>query len=270
MKTNFEKVRDFNSCFGHVVKQEHYNNVFDNEPKLVELRLNLINEEINELKEAYENDDIVEIIDALSDILYVGYGLCVCFGINIDKEYSEFIIDYHKISKSKLNSFLNLNKIDFLNKTNFEKTQSIIEMQTNVKKYKQNIQNKMYKLNLDMIISFLNKSFVELQKSCNSKNFEEVIFNIYNILKNTYLIGIHIGCNLNESFRIVHDSNMTKICNDEELAKKTVQNYINNDTRYDSPSYKKNAFGYVIYNQSSNKILKSLNYTATNFDSLLN
>ena len=266
MKTNFEKVRDFNSCFGHAVNKTQYKNVFDSDPKLVELRINLINEEINELKEAYENDDIVEIIDALSDILYVGYGLCVCFGINIDEDYSKFMIDYHRILKNSLN----ISENDFSNQTNFEKTQSIIKMQTNVKNYNENIKDKMYKINLDMILSFLNKSFVELNQSCINKNFDNVVFNIFNVLKNTYLFGIHIGCNLNDSFKIVHDSNMTKICDNEELAKKTVQNYIDNDKRYDSPSYKKNEFGYVIYNKSTNKILKSLNYNAANFDSILN
>lgn len=266
MKTNFEKVRDFNNCFGHVVHETHYNNVFDEDPKLVELRLNLINEEINELKEAYENDDIVEIIDALSDILYVGYGLCVCFGINIDNEYSKFMIDYHRVLKNNLS----ITEEDFSNQTNFEKTQTIISIQSDVKNYKKNIENKMYKINLNMIMSFLDKSFVELKQSCDKKNFKEVIYNIYNVLKNTYLCGIHIGCDLNQSFKIVHDSNMTKICDNEELAKKTVQNYIDNDQRYDSPSYKQNEFGYVIYNQSTNKILKSLNYNVANFDSILN
>ena len=73
---------------------------------------------------------------------------------------------------------------------------------------------------------------------------------------------------MDASFTIVHDSNMTKICETEELAKETVQNYKDNDYRYDSPSYKQNEFGYVIFNESTGKILKSMKYTPANFDSL--
>ena len=63
---------------------------------------------------------------------------------------------------------------------------------------------------------------------------------------------------------------MTKICDNEDLAIKTVQYYKDNDDRYDSPNYQKNEFGYIIFNESTGKILKSINYTPANFESLLN
>ena len=50
MKTNYQKVLDFNTCFNHKVSNEQYLDVFEKEPKLVELRLSLIDEEIKELK----------------------------------------------------------------------------------------------------------------------------------------------------------------------------------------------------------------------------
>ena len=46
MKTNYQKVLDFNTCFNHKVSKQPYNNVFVEEPKLVKLRLSLIDEEI--------------------------------------------------------------------------------------------------------------------------------------------------------------------------------------------------------------------------------
>lgn len=264
MKTNYQKVLDFNTCFNHKVSNEEYKEIFDKEPKLVDLRLSLIDEEIKELQEAYENNDIVEIIDALSDILYVAYGLCVCFGINIDEKY-------HKYTKMYLqDDSRNINMDEMINMSNFNKTQVIIKMFSNVKEYKLNIKDTMFKENLNTINSSLIKNFDKLRDSCKTKNFDDVIINIYNVIKYTYLFGIQIGCNLDVSFGIVHDSNMTKICDSEDLAIKTVQNYKDNDKRYDSPNYKKNDFGYVIYNESSGKILKSMNYTPANFDSILN
>ena len=55
-------------------------------------------------------------------------------------------------------------------------------------------------------------SFSNLQNACEQNKFDDVIMNIYNVIKYTYLFGIHIGCDLDASFTIVHDSNMTKIC----------------------------------------------------------
>ena len=91
MKTNFEKVVEFNKCFSHKVSETHYLDIFDKEPKLVDLRLKLIKEEIEELQDAFKNFDVVEVIDALSDILYVVYGMCAAFGISIDEQYRKYI-----------------------------------------------------------------------------------------------------------------------------------------------------------------------------------
>ena len=72
MKTNFEKVTDFNVCFGHFVTDKEYYNIFTEQPKLVDLKYSLINEEVCELRDAIRDNDIKEIIDALSDIKYIG------------------------------------------------------------------------------------------------------------------------------------------------------------------------------------------------------
>ena len=55
----------------------------------VQLRIDLIEEELNELKEAIKNNDIVEVADALTDILYVTYGAGHSFGVNLDKCFDE-------------------------------------------------------------------------------------------------------------------------------------------------------------------------------------
>ena len=59
------------------------------ENKILKLRIDLIQEELDELKEAIENKDIVEVADALTDILYVTYGAGHSFGVNLDDCFSE-------------------------------------------------------------------------------------------------------------------------------------------------------------------------------------
>jgi predicted HAD superfamily Cof-like phosphohydrolase len=57
--------------------------------KIVQLRIDLIQEELNELKDAITSNDIIEVADALTDILYVTYGAGHSFGINLDKCFDE-------------------------------------------------------------------------------------------------------------------------------------------------------------------------------------
>ena len=83
--TNFEKVGLFMSTFGQEVKK---NSELSSE-KINSLRLSLIQEELNELTKAIKENDILEVADALTDILYVTYGAGHSFGINLDKCFAE-------------------------------------------------------------------------------------------------------------------------------------------------------------------------------------
>jgi predicted HAD superfamily Cof-like phosphohydrolase len=85
---------DFMNNFKQEVK---YNPEFPDE-KVQKLRISLIEEELEELKEAIENKDIVEVADALTDILYVTYGAGAAFGIDLDKCFEEV----HNSNMSKL------------------------------------------------------------------------------------------------------------------------------------------------------------------------
>jgi predicted HAD superfamily Cof-like phosphohydrolase len=86
-KTNFEKVIDFCVCANHPVHATNQVDIFDTRPDRVSLRLALIEEEVRELKQAIEEKNFTEVIDALSDILYVTYGAGAEFGINLDKTF---------------------------------------------------------------------------------------------------------------------------------------------------------------------------------------
>ena len=83
--TNFEKVGIFMKTFGQEVKDQAS---FSTE-KINNLRLSLIEEELKELKVAMENNDLLEVADALTDILYVTYGAGHAFGIDLDKCFNE-------------------------------------------------------------------------------------------------------------------------------------------------------------------------------------
>ena len=83
--TNFEKVKEFMQTFGQEVKKKAS---FSDE-KTNQLRLDLISEELEELKIAMTSKDLLEVADALTDILYVTYGAGHAFGINLDKCFDE-------------------------------------------------------------------------------------------------------------------------------------------------------------------------------------
>ena len=83
--TNFEKVKLFMQTYGQEVKTKAN---FSDE-KTNKLRVDLIKEEIEELTKAMDEKDLLEVADALTDILYVTYGAGHAFGINLDKCFDE-------------------------------------------------------------------------------------------------------------------------------------------------------------------------------------
>lgn len=156
MSTNYKKVLEFNKSFGVKINTTPQYNIYDENPTLVNHRLDLILEEVDEFKDSIDKKDFTESIDALTDILYVVYGAFTAFGVDADK-----------------------------------------------------------------------------------------------------------------AFDIVQNSNMSKLCKDEEEAIKTVESY-KKDSRYDSPTYRLSDDGihYVVYNESTTKILKSINYNQVDFKDL--
>ena len=83
--SNFNKVGTFMKTFGQEVKT---NPSFSSD-KINKLRVDLIKEELDELQEAMKSNDLLEVADALTDILYVTYGAGHAFGIDLDKCFDE-------------------------------------------------------------------------------------------------------------------------------------------------------------------------------------
>ena len=83
--SNFSKVGTFMKTFGQEVKTEPS---FSTD-KINKLRIDLIKEELEELTDAMNKKDLLEVADALTDILYVTYGAGCAYGINLDKCFKE-------------------------------------------------------------------------------------------------------------------------------------------------------------------------------------
>ena len=96
LKTNFQRVKEFMESFGQEVKSKPE---WPND-ETMELRIDLIEEELGELQNAIIDADgtLVDVADALSDLLYVVYGAGHSFGIDLDKCFAEV----HRSNMSKL------------------------------------------------------------------------------------------------------------------------------------------------------------------------
>ncbi len=97
-QTNFTDVVDFNEQFGVPMLEKPSSSIYNNDPKLVKLRMDLIREEVKELEDAVQDHDLVETVDALADILYVVYGMGASFGVNMDEAFKLV----HESNMSKL------------------------------------------------------------------------------------------------------------------------------------------------------------------------
>ena len=95
--TNYQKVGLFMKTFGQEVKTSSSLST----DKINNLRLSLISEELKELEEAIKMNDLLEVADALTDILYVTYGAGHAFGINLDECFNE--VQNSNMSKLDLN-----------------------------------------------------------------------------------------------------------------------------------------------------------------------
>ena len=125
---------------------------------------------------------------------------------------------------------------------------------------------KLVKYRLDLILEEVD----ELKDSIDKKDFKETIDALSDILYVVYGAFTAFGVDADKAFDIVQNSNMSKLCKDEEEAFKTVESY-KSDSRYDSPAYRLSEDGkhYVVYNKNTKKILKSINYTEVDFKPLL-
>lgn len=120
---------------------------------------------------------------------------------------------------------------------------------------------------VNLRLKLIQEETKELEQAIKEKNFTEVIDALSDILYVVYGAGHEFGIDLDKTFNLVHESNMTKFCKTEEEAIDTVRWYKENETRYKKPSYRKSSNGvhYIVFDAETDKILKSINYSPVKF-----
>jgi len=126
-------------------------------------------------------------------------------------------------------------------------------------------------------MSLIDEEVNELREAMKNHDMTETLDALADILYVVYGTGISLGFSLDTAFDLVHQSNMSKVCHTEEEAKETVEwykKYYLLGTKklvYDTPAYKLSPDKkyWIIYNKSTGKILKSINYKPVTFDSML-
>lgn len=226
----------------------------------VNLRCGLINEEIKELEQAIKDKNPIEIVDALCDILYVVAGAKVYFNLPIDNKITTDTDNMQNITNT-LDLLLKKSDITFI--------ESVVSMEDE-------IVNKILNEILDYnnVLGNLTELFVNERKKEYHKLFVEHFIKFYDetldkIVVNVFSMSKLFNLNIVHLFEIVHNSNMTKICENEENANETVEWYKINESRYKEPSYRKIHFNdkdyFVIYDIETKKILKSIKYIPAKF-----
>jgi len=228
MVTDFQKVCEFNKCFDFPQHDTL------NDDKCLQLRLDLIKEELDELKDAYDKNDIIEEQDACADILYVAYGMEYTYKYNSDDYIKNY---YYYLTDNGNTLFKNL------------------EYNTSS--------------NREVILNRLFEIYYILEKTSSTKDIEATMNVLHKLIYHVYEFQHVSKYDSDKIFTIVHDSNMSKLCKTIEEAEATVSKYTeeykNGSSPYDSPYYYQVDNGmYVIKNKSTGKALKSINYTKVN------
>lgn len=263
--SNYQATLDFIKIFDmFTVLPETFNGEMLNTHKsTAELRFNLIREEVSELVDAIKEKNFIEVIDALTDILYVVYGAGATFGIDLESSFRNYLLkrglvkDTNILNNTELTHFeliASMNKSNFQIKSNFFSDEDILNCVNSV------VGSMEITLNSLKSILYDSKSPEDLEDSLHYINYC------------VYSIGNTLQIDLDRSFEIVHSSNMSKVCENMEIANQTVEWYKQNETRYDSPmSYASASYPgkYLVRNASTGKALKSINYTPADFRDML-
>ena len=333
--TNFEKVKEFSRSFEVPHFDTPQTNIFTQNPELVKSRLDLIKEKVDELAEAIREHDMVKVVDALSNILYVVYSVGDLFGFDLDSAYD--IV--HKSNMSKLcqneqeaQETVAWYQLEFqegqkpydspyyyqgesgkwiiknrstgkvLKSINYTPAQlqgiagmeSYVPPQTETKTQSDVITNfqmvkefsrsfevphfdtpqpniftenpALVKLRLDLI----KEEVGELAEAIREHDMVEVVDALADILYVVYGAGDSFGLDLDSAYDIVHKSNMSKLCQNEQEAQETLawyqQEFQDGEKLYDSPyCYQGDSGKWIIKNRSTGKLLKSINYRPPQF-----
>ena len=167
---------------------------------------------------------------------------------------------------------IKFNKTIMTNLSNFQKVRDEFNIAFGIKNNSVSQPN-LFKSDSKLVkyrLSLINEETKELNEAIENDDFIETIDALSDILYVVYGAFSSFGIDADKAFDLVHKSNMSKLCKNEKEAIETVEWYVK-EGRYDSPAYRLSDDGkyYVVYNKNTMKILKSINYTPVNFDSIL-
>lgn len=271
-KKHIADIVEFNKAFEVKLYKGIPENVFE-EMELVKYRFSLVDEEVNELNEAVKNKDYVEFIDAMADILYVAYGMMLA--LNMD---SRKFLDWFELSDLALkNPYTRLDMILPIPHEDFDvdaHTKGLCDDIKNIKKYNGGNCFK-YPHIVNYQMQFINYFRTEIKNVIEDNKYVYMKGYLKSLIYVIYKTAVILNININSAFDIVHESNMSKLCSSEGEAKLTVYNYIKlyeeGKSNYDTPDYRKAELPdkWIVYNKSTTKILKNINYKPADFVMLL-
>lgn len=124
---------------------------------------------------------------------------------------------------------------------------------------------------IEFCLKLIREEMKELEQAVKDNDYVETVDALADILYVVHGMSCRIGINMDKVFDEVHKNNMSKLCLTEEDAKASVEYYVTNKEKlgYDSPAYKTAPDGihWVVYNQSTNKVLKSIKWTPVDLTS---
>lgn len=309
-KTNFQKVQEFNRAFDMVAKEPanylageidelgrpQFNaflhgrpQLIASEPKLIRLRLDLIKEELGELKDAIAESDYIEIRDALADILYVVYGMGDVLGINMDVLVRDLIKSQvvptptQSVRISERARFYGNNDETNgrpIGMSNWNWVQVYMELLPSMFYYclldvdvesSNNIDREKLVAEMENIYTYLEE--LSSRNEISSNEFEKIGSHLAKLIVLDYAYSYFMDIRADADFAIVHTSNMSKLCDSEADAIATVADYEAKykagTSPYDSPYYYAlpEIGKWIIKNKSTGKALKNIKYQKVVFTS---
>lgn len=219
--THFQCVGEFHEVFDYPVRTEEYDDVFEEDPKLLRSRVAFLREERDEFVEAYRTNDVVEMADALCDLLYFAYGTGQCLGL---------ILDYSPDNDMSVTPD---------------------DLDTNVPKDIAQTETDVIGIKLEMINVYIDS----IEEQMTGSNMRQIRHFLELLIDKTYELGYALHFDMDAMFREVHRSNMTKVCTTREDAEESVRRYKEAGT-YAKPVVRTKGDYFLVYDEELNKILK--------------
>lgn len=225
-----------------------------------------------------QNEQMIQnIISLMTNILYTVYEVFDLNGITDNKLDYEFYKKEERVKNIMCattqldNTFYEINDSELLTLLRTIKTHVEYAIQTLVPEPKSTTQNilmddTLVNERIGLIFSFVEEIYdFESQWTC--VEICDILANLVYVLYDTFTI---FNIDIDKAFDILHISNLNKFCKTEEIAIKSVKYYIHTK-EYSDPQYMKTEYGdyYIIYNKSTNKILRSVLYQLPDFSAML-